>query len=285
MLKAIIENKGNTLLVEFPCKRQLLAEHLASIGVTKPAYDIKCIDEDNEPIKVKIYGDSEFEKKLASFISPTDTISLVNTLCELYQNLPYQNKLDTMRAVMNDEVSSLAEVDRHMIEGRMQDTTEYFYCPLLGTLYVRSEDGFIEDDYIEYDGRGLASHEEQIRALIRREDELDDANLAEYFYGSNSAVAKLKEVHFSTQNVAGVLYGRIRAELTSPFTPEEEMEFKDWIEGQCADGYGEGLEQRPIRLDSGDLHISFWQSDNDYFIYNSDEFDQYLSEQKMGGME
>lgn len=50
MLKAIIENKGNTLLVEFPCKRQPLAEHLASIGVTKPAYDIKCI-----PIAPHIY--------------------------------------------------------------------------------------------------------------------------------------------------------------------------------------------------------------------------------------
>ena len=77
-------------------------------------------------------------------------------------------------------------------------------------------------------------------------------NLAEYFDGSNSAIAKLKEVHFGTQNVSGVLYGCIRAELTEPFTEAEEAEFLDWLEGQCSDGYGEGLEQRPIRTEDGD---------------------------------
>ena len=37
MLLAEIENGRNTLLVEFPCKRMMLAEHLASIGISKPA--------------------------------------------------------------------------------------------------------------------------------------------------------------------------------------------------------------------------------------------------------
>ncbi len=26
----------------------------------------------------------------------------------------------------------------------------------------------------------------------------------------------------------------------SPFTSDEKAEFKDWLEGQCSDGYGEG---------------------------------------------
>ena len=83
------------------------------------------------------------------------------------------------------------------------------------------------------------------------EDARDEDNLAAYFDGSNGAVGKLKEVHFSTQNVDGVLYGCIRAELTAPFTADEEAEFKDWLEGQCSDGYGEGLEQRSIRVEDG----------------------------------
>ena len=84
---------------------------------------------------------------------------------------------------------------------------------------------------------------------------------------------------------AGVLYGCIRAELTAPFTADEEAEFKDWLEGQCSDGYGEGLEQRSIRVEDGDMYVSFWHGGDDWFMLNGDEFDQHLSEQKMGGFE
>ena len=65
MLLAKVENARNTLLVEFPCKRMMLAEHLASIGISKPASQILCTDEDSNPIKVKIYGESEFGNSLA----------------------------------------------------------------------------------------------------------------------------------------------------------------------------------------------------------------------------
>lgn len=66
MLIVKVENGRNTLLVDIPCKRMLLAEHLASIGISAPASDIKCIDEQDTPIKVKILGVSEFAGKLAS---------------------------------------------------------------------------------------------------------------------------------------------------------------------------------------------------------------------------
>lgn len=33
----------------------------------KPAREIRCVDEENKPIKVKIYETSEFENRLASF--------------------------------------------------------------------------------------------------------------------------------------------------------------------------------------------------------------------------
>ena len=75
----------------------------------------------------------------------------------------------------------------------------------------------------------FAPYEERIRDLIRLEDARDEDNHAAYFDGSNGAVGKLKDVHFGTQNVDGVLYGCIRAELTAPFTAEEEAEFKDWL--------------------------------------------------------
>ena len=286
MLKAIIEHQNNTLLLEFPCKRMLLAEHLASIGIRTAPHEIKCIDEEDAPIKVKIYGESEFDAKLASVVSPENTLSGVNSFCEIYHNMPYANKLDIQEAVLNGEVSSLKDFGQLMLDRRQQDTTEHYYCPLIATVYSRDEYGNMEDYPDEYDGSYLAPYEEHIRELIQREEALDEANLADYFDGSNGAVAKLKEIHFSTQNVDGVLYGDIRVELTEPFTPEEEAEFKDWAVGQMADGWGESFEQREIRISDGEMYVSFWNSGDDYFMLNSDEFDEYLSQdQGMGGMQ
>ena len=286
MLKAIIEHKGNTLLLEFPCKRMLFAEHLASIGIRTAAHDIKCIDEEDAPIKVKIYGESEFDAKLASVVSPENTLSGVNSFCEIYHNLPYANKLDIQDAVLNGEVSSLREFGLLMMNRRQQDTTEHYYCPLVATVYNYNDYGDLEEYPDEYDGEFLAPYEDRIRELIQREESLDEANLADYFDGSNGAVAKLKEIHFSTQNVDGVLYGDIRVELTEPFTPEEEVEFKEWAIGQMADGWGESFEQREIRIPEGELYVSFWNSGSDYFMLNSNEFDEYLAQdQGMGGME
>lgn len=283
MLLVKVENGRNTLLMELPCKRMLMAEHLASIRISAPASDIKCIDAEDAPIKVKILGVSEFAGKLASLISPEDSLSLVNTTCEMYQNLPYKNKLEAMAVVLHNQVDSMRDFLRYMMDHRMQDTIAKYYCPLAATVYAYDQYGNLEDYPDEYDGSFLTAHEEKIRNLIHRYDSCCKENLAEYFFGSNSAVAKLKEVHFGTQNVSGILYGCIRAELTEPFTEEEEAEFLDWLEGQCSDGYGEGLEQRPISIDEGDLYVSFWNGSDNYFLLNSDDFDAHLSGQKMGG--
>ena len=40
-----------------------------------------------------------------------------------------------------------------------------------------------------------------------------------------------------------------------------------------------------IRMEDGDMYVSFWHGGDDWFMLNGDEFDQYLSEQKMGGFE
>ena len=285
MLNAIIEHKNKTIHIEFPCKRRLMAEHLASIGIRASAHDIKCVDNTITPIKVKIYGNSEFESKLASFISEDNTLSSVNSFCEMYHNMPYANKTYIIDAVMRDEVSSLREFGLLMIQRRMQDTTEYYYCPLVATIYYHNEYGGVTDYPDEVDGNFLVQYEEDIRDLIDRENNLCEANIAEYFEGSNSTVAKLKEIHFSTQNVDGVLYGCIRVELTEPLTTEEDEEIKEYLIGQCSDGYGEGLEQRPISIPDGELFVSYWNYDETYFMLNSDEFDNYLCDLKVGEIE
>ncbi len=84
MLYAIVEYNRNTVIIEFPCRRMLLAEHLASIGIRTQPSEIKCIDEEDAPIQVKIHGESEFDAKLASLISPENSIQGVNGWCDTH---------------------------------------------------------------------------------------------------------------------------------------------------------------------------------------------------------
>lgn len=284
MLLAKIENGRNTLLLELPCKRMMLAEHLASIGISKPASQILCRDEDDQ-IQVNIVGESEFGKELASIISPTDSLARVNTACELYQGLPYQVKLDAIEAIMNGQICSVQDFAYFVSDNRMRDIIECYYCPLSGVMYAYNRYGDLENCPDHCDGVDLADYQWDIQQLILREDAACKENLAEYFDGSNAAVAKLKSVQFGTKMVDGVLYGCITAELTEPFTEEEEAEFKEWLEGQCSDGYGEGLEQVAINTAEGDLFVSFWQGNDQYFLLSSKEFAEYRQGMKMGGIQ
>ena len=51
----------------------------------------------------------------------------------------------------------------------------------------------------------------------------------------------------------------------------ELAELTEWLSGQFSDGWGEGLEQKEIRVDDGELYISFWDSSDRFFIQPEDE--------------
>ena len=169
-----------------------------------------------------------------------------------------------------------------VIDRRQQDVTEYYYCPLVARVYPRDEYGGFDEYPYDYDGDFLVQYEDRIRKLIKQE-ELRGENLATYCVGSDGAALKLKEIHFGTQNVDGVLYGKIRVELTETLTEEEDAEIKKFLIGQCADGFGDGLEQREVEIPEGIMYVSFWNAD-DYFMLNEEEFDERLTGLEMGGI-
>lgn len=85
----------------------------------------------------------------------------------------------------------------------------------------------------------------------------------------------------------GKLYGRIDCSFKEALTEDDTEIFKDWLVGQCADGFGEHFEQQPIDTAAGDLFVSFWNSSDSYFLCTEDELDDCIEkshEMQLGGM-
>lgn len=268
MIKAKIENVKETHYLDLPCNQETLNEKTDGGG---------------DEIKINFFGKSEFEKKLISLIRPGNRLSTINCICGFYENLPSADKIDIQEAVMSGKVFSFSDFGKLVIDRRQQDVTEYYYCPLVARVYLCDGYGGYDEYPDDYDGDFLVQYEDKIRKLIKQE-ELCGENLAAYFAGSDGAVSKLKEIHFGTQNVDGIIYGKIRVELTERLTDEENAEIKEFLIGQCADGFGESLEQREIEIPEGIMYVSFWNADY-YFMLNEDEFDNRLTGLEMGGIE
>jgi len=142
-------------------------------------------------------------------------------------------------------------------------------------------------EWCPVDNSVLVAYKEDIREAIYHEQNRDLKNMAEYFWGNDSIKKKLVSADWTVEEQDSVLYGCVNVRLREGLTPEEKETLKEWITGQNSDGLGEGFEQRSLKIEDGDLYISLWSSERDYFIYDKGEMDEYILQQRgqqMGGM-
>ena len=79
---AVIENKGNTLLLDIPYRRAEIYERLGSIGIWNPQGDIFIRDKEDEDVRVKLSGSNDFDNHLLGFFNEGTTLATVNNVCE-----------------------------------------------------------------------------------------------------------------------------------------------------------------------------------------------------------
>lgn len=139
-------------------------------------------------------------------------------------------------------------------------------------------------------GFDLLSCEDAIRESLERENRsLDPARgLMEYYDGWDSLPSvneKVQSLFFGIEEHGGTLWGVTEAKISAPLTEEETASLLDYIEGQQADGLGEGWEQRPIDTPEGEIYVSLWNPDN-FRIIPEAEFDpdQFQDYDYSGGM-
>ena len=287
MINALIQNEDQTAILKLPSDPFTLQCDLSHIGIRSQLRDIPIKDDEESPIRVKLFGDSDIGNRLAVLFKPSHSLEDAN-LCahmvenarpelqeEIEQNIVY-GQYHSPKAVMEDIKSMTDE---------LIGVTIHYYCPL--QIHMTDEE---YGDWYEVDNSYGIAYEVAIRELVKREQDRDLHNMADYFDGSAGAKAKLISAVWDVQEVGGGLYGVIRTGLREAFSPEEEKEWIDELIGQAADGFGESLEQREIKTDNGDIYVSFWHSGDDYFMENETDFQQRMSEnhsfeeQQIGGM-
>ena len=148
---------------------------------------------------------------------------------------------------------------------------------------MHDEYGDMDNDPTELDNRTVLSHEDHILAAILKEraPEETERGLMQYYGADDTVNDKVRSYVFTVERVQGQLMGVAECHIKSELTAEELERLKEDISGQASDGFGEGLEQRPIKTPGGEIYVSLWSSNKNWSIMTQDELEQG---QQMGGM-
>lgn len=251
-----------------PNARDIIAVHEQTLifGELKNRMD-NCIDGWLEHFK----NENKFDIPLTDLVDEVD-------FGEMFVDY-VSERLSRDSTIENCEMTSnfLEITKRELVETRL-------YCPL--RFEMDSEDGIgspFEIDsanYIDYD----YEINEHIREDINFDEKAVERGLAAYFHDENldkkvySAVPRVE-----TRN--GDIYGVITVKSYGELDKTELIDLTNELVGQLADGWGEGFEQRGIRLDGDEVFISFWNGDDDYFLKpESKVFPEQETNQTMGGI-
>lgn len=158
------------------------------------------------------------------------------------------------------------------------------YMPLTVMEYGRDEWGSLEEYPAELDQCTVLSYHDQILAAIfkERRPEETERGLMKYYHGDDSVNHKVKSLFFTVEQVGSQLMGIAECRVQGDMKDAELEQLKEYTSGQASDGFGEGFEQRPIKIGESELYVSLWNSNRSWSIMTQDELEQG---QQMGGMQ
>ena len=282
MITAIIRNRENTLVLDFPRSIYDLYEKLQSVGIMRSSKQIPLTDSEDEDIGVKLFSESDFGQHLLLTLNEKNTIADANMLTLVIGSASDNIKDELEQNILYDQYDTMDEVI-NAVRQMTQDAgpvKAVFFCPLIGNIDEGDGDMFtVGDSY-------LADSIDEIADALNRYTANDENDMATYYNKDDGVKEKLTSAVWSVELHGGRLFGRIDCSLTEALTVEETEALRDWLTGQCSDGLSEGFEQQPIDTEDGKLYVSFWHSGEDYAMMTEDEFEDYLqnTEMTIGGM-
>ena len=167
-----------------------------------------------------------------------------------------------------------------------------FYSPLTAEFFPDEPD-WEDESYNEYEGYPMDGHD-----LLQYADAVDEAvkkdiadfngDLIQYYHEDDSVRSKVVSAVPSVEIHGNKLCGCLNVELRESLNEGEQAVLCDYISGQYSDGWGEGFEQRDIRVEDGTLAVHFWQ-DHDFELKRDvpdmTEFNKLLNRPKKPKMQ
>lgn len=251
-----------------PNARGIIREHeqTAALDALKDRMD-SCIDK-----WIKQHAnEKQFALSLTDIIDESNFAeALVKYVSERLCSNP---RIETCELTHN----SIEVTKRELVETRL-------YCPLRFEMDSDDGSGYPLDidsaNYIDYD----YEINENIRKDINRDEYAVERGLAAYFHDENldrKVYSAMPEVE--TRN--GEIYGVVLVKSYGELEKSELIDLAEELTGQLSDGWGESFGQHPVTLDGDEVYISFWSSDDGYFLKpESEVFPAQNFEQIMGGI-
>ena len=142
-----------------------------------------------------------------------------------------------------------------------------FYSPLTAEFFPNEPD-WEDESYNEYEGCPLNGHDllqyaDAVNEAVKKDIADFNGDLMQYYHEDDSVRSKVVSAVPSAKICGNKLCGCLTVELREPLNEGEQAALCDYISGQYSDGWGEGFEQRDIRVEDGKLYVHFWQ-DHDF---------------------
>lgn len=187
-------------------------------------------------------------------------------------------------ALCGDPRIETCELTHNTIDVTKRDLTETkFYCPLKTMIDDEENSDFAEISSGCYT-RYASEINEYILDDINYDEEAVERGLAAYLRSENLD-KKVYSIIPKVEDRDGDLYGVFVIKSYGELDKTELIDITQELIGQAADGWGEGFEQHSITLGDDEVYISFWNSDDDYFLkIESEVFLEQKFEQTMGGL-
>lgn len=164
------------------------------------------------------------------------------------------------------------------------------YMPLTASLYEYDDYGHLQDEPVELNGRELLAHEGAILSLIKRQEVPEEAErgLMCWYHKQDAMNDKVMSLRATVEMVDGKFMGVAVCMVKGTLSSKELGTLKEYITGQMSDGWGEGFEQREIKVEDGELYVSFWSGHDSWYLKTEEEFFQSQQQSEaphMGGLD
>ena len=113
----------------------------------------------------------------------------------------------------------------------------------------------------EYSTHDLLQYADAVDEAVKKDIADFNGDLMQYYHEDDSVRSKVVNAVPSVEIHGNKLCGCLNVELQESLNEGEQAVLCDYISGQYSDGWGEGFEQRDIRVDDGTLAVHFWQED------------------------